>query len=138
MMFQPDLVDRSASVPAATRSRKGKLGYLSGLSAEEIVARKLAERGLRVCHRRWRGKAGEIDLICRDGEAVIFVEIKCAASFERAALRLNRRQMDRIYRAGGEFLAGEPKGQLTETRFDVAVVNAFGDTQFIENAFWDA
>ena len=43
--------------------------------------------------------------------------------------------MDRIIAAGSEFLAGEPKGQLTEVRFDLAVVDQTGRIEIIENAF---
>lgn len=67
--------------------------------------------------------APEIDLILRDGAALIFVEVKQSRSFARAAESLSARQMQRIYRSAEEFLAGEPAGSLTEVRFDVALVD---------------
>ena len=116
----------------------GAVGYHAGLVAEDIVASDYARRGRPVAHRRWRGSGGEIDLIAREGDRVVFVEVKKSKTFDMAALRLGRRQMDRICSAALEFLAGEPRGQLTEMRFDLALVDGRGATRIIENAFGEA
>ena len=115
----------------------GSVGYHAGLAAEDIVAADYARRrhGLAAC--RWRGQAGEIDLIMRDGDTVVFVEVKKSRTRGRAAARLGRRQMDRICAAASEFLAGEPRGQLTDVRFDLAVVDGQGMMSVIENAFME-
>jgi putative endonuclease len=116
----------------------GLTGYHAGLAAEDIVARDYARRGHAVARRRWRGQAGEIDLILRGDDCVIFVEVKKSSSFRAAATRVSRRQMDRLCAAASEFLAGEPDGQMTDMRFDVAMVDASGAVQIIENAFMEA
>jgi putative endonuclease len=84
---------------------------------------------------RWRGASGEIDLIVREGAGVVFVEVKKAATHAEAALRLTSRQMARIYAAAAEFLAGEPAGQATDCRFDVALMDSYGRIEVLENAF---
>ncbi|WP_322894090.1 MULTISPECIES: YraN family protein [unclassified Yoonia] len=117
---------------------KGLTSYHAGLAAEDIVARDYAARAHQVAARRWRGKAGEIDLILRDGDTLVFVEVKKSASFAQAALRLGRRQMDRLCASASEYLAGEPKGQLTDMRFDLALVDGRGGVSVIENAFMEA
>ena len=109
--------------------------YHSGVSAENRIAQDYERRGFTIARRRWRGPGGEIDLITRDGDDLIFVEVKQSRDFSRAAERLSRHQMARIYASAEYFLAGEPNGQLTNVRFDVALVNASGDFQIIENAF---
>jgi putative endonuclease len=116
----------------------GSTGYHAGLAAEDSVARDYARRNHQIAARRWRGKSGEIDLVARDGETVVFIEVKKSRDFATAAMRLGRRQMDRICASASEFLAGEPKGQLTDVRFDLAMVNALGAIQVIENAFIEA
>lgn len=113
----------------------GQTGYHAGRVAEDIVARDYTDRAHALAAKRWCGAGGEIDLIMRNGPQVIFVEVKKSASFARAATRLGRRQMDRLVAAGSEFLAGEPAGQLTDVRFDLALVNASGEVRVIENAF---
>src|SRR5210317_157622 len=104
----------------------GLASYHAGCVAEDIVAQDYARRNHGIAARRWRGKAGEIDLVARDGDTVVFIEVKKSRNFATAATRLGRRQMDRICASAGEFLAGEPKGQLTDVRFDLAMVNNYG------------
>ncbi|ULB08781.1 YraN family protein [Cereibacter azotoformans] len=113
----------------------GEVSHRAGFVAEEAVARIYERADRPVTARRWRGAAGEIDLIARDGAEVIFIEVKKSKSHAAAAARLSRRQMERIYGAASEFLAGEPLGQLTASRFDVALVDGMGRIEIIENAF---
>lgn len=115
----------------------GLVSYHAGLAAEGAVANHYARRGLPVANRRWRGSLGEIDLVVRDGASVIFVEVKKARDFARAAERLSRRQAERIWAAATEFLAGEPRGQETEARLDVALVDGQGRVRVVENVVFD-
>lgn len=112
----------------------GRVSYLAGLAAEDSVARDYRARGGKIADRRWRGRAGEIDLIVRCGDEVVFVEVKKSRDFHRAAERLTRRQMERIYLTAAEYLEHQPAGQLTPARFDVALVNQRGEVQIVENA----
>ena len=113
----------------------GARSYHAGFAAEDQVAQFYDRSGRAVCARRWRGSAGEIDLIARDGAEVIFIEVKQSKTHAMAAEHLTARQMARIYGAASEFLAGEPAGQLTEVRFDVALVDAVGRIEVLENAY---
>ena len=99
------------------------------------MARLYQDSGRSVAATRWRSSAGEIDLIARDGAEVIFIEVKQSRSHAEAAEHLSRRQMTRIYDAASLFLAGEPDGQNTSSRFDVALVDGQGRIEIIENAF---
>jgi len=113
----------------------GAVSYEAGLSAEAAVARHYERGGRPVAARRWRSEAGEIDLIARDGADVIFIEVKQSRSHAEAAEHLTRRQMARIWASASVFLAGEPAGQDTTVRFDVALVDGAGRIEIIENAF---
>ena len=113
----------------------GSVSYHAGLAAEDIVERHYSEAGRSVAERRWRGRGGEIDLIVRDGDGLIFVEVKKSRDFARAAERVTPRQMERIMAAASEYLGRMPKGQLTDMRFDVAMVDARGGLRVLENAF---
>jgi putative endonuclease len=113
----------------------GARSYHTGLAAEESVARCYAEAGREVAARRWRGRSGEIDLIARDGDMVIFVEVKQSRTHAEAAEHLTPRQFERIYHAAEEFISDEPNGSLTDVRFDVALVDGKGAIQILENAY---
>lgn len=118
------------------REDTGRSNYLAGQAAEDIVLRHYEARGLTLAKARWRGKAGEVDLILRDGDVLVFVEVKHSRSFDGAAARLLPKQVERLMRAAEEFAGGEPKGLLTEMRFDVALVNGQGEVHILENALW--
>ena len=120
---------------ASIRRNKGACAYHAGFAAEDQVAQLYDRSGRLVCARRWRGEAGEIDLIARDGAEVIFIEVKQSRTHAQAAEHLTWRQMTRIYAAASEFLAGEPAGQLTDVRFDLALVDAAGRIEVLENAY---
>ena len=113
----------------------GKVSFHAGLAAEDQVAERYIRSGRAIAARRWRGSCGEIDLIARDGDTVIFIEVKKSKTHARAAERLTARQIARIYGAASEFLGGEPRGQATDVRFDVALVDAMGCIEIRENVF---
>ena len=119
----------------AQSAMAGLTSYQAGLGAEHAVERDYLRRGHVIAGRRWQGSGGEIDLIARDGDALVFIEVKKSRSFARAAERVSQRQMQRIYASASEFLAGEPRGQDTDVRFDVALVNGTGQIEILENAF---
>lgn len=110
----------------------GAVSYYNGLAAEDQVARRYCDAGLTLAARRWRGLSGEIDLIFRQGATLVFVEVKQAANLARAAERLTMRQMQRIWAAASEYLAGEPGGQDSDVRVDAALVDETGRVEIIE------
>lgn len=112
----------------------GLRSYHAGRAAEDQVARHYSDLGHQICASRWRGVSGEIDLIARCGQGIVFIEVKHARSFDRAAESLSARQMSRILSAGEEFLAGEPLGSSTECRFDLALVDGQGHIRILQNA----
>ena len=112
----------------------GSTGYHAGLCAEQAVARRYGAIGCTIRAERFRGSAGEIDLIADDGKNVIFIEVKKSKTHAAAAARLTPRQINRIMGTASEFLAGEPFGQDTNARFDVALVDAQGRIEVLENA----
>lgn len=120
------------------RQATGKTSYLAGASAEAQVAADYERRGWCLAEKRWRGQGGEIDLIFRqpDGQSdeVVFVEVKKARSFSKAASRISMRQQQRICASAEEYLGSQPNGLLTPMRVDAAFVNERGEVQVLENA----
>ncbi len=116
------------------RTQKGRMECAAGASAEWQVAQDYERRGFPIAQRRWRGRGGEIDLIAQDGDGLLFIEVKKSRTFDRAVQRLTARQIARLQMAAEEYLGTQPKGSLTEVRFDVALVNGIGEMRVIENA----
>lgn len=134
-MIMPWLEGRPTGGSGHARVARGMSAHASGQAAEARVAELYADRGCEILERRWRSAAGEIDLILRDGEAIVFVEVKKSGTHDLAAQRLSRRQMDRICTAALLYIERFSTGSLTEMRFDAALVDACGRVEIIENAF---
>ena len=79
-----------------------------GLAGEHLAERELIRRGYEVVARNVRTRFGEIDLICRDGQGFLFVEVKTrrAGSFVAAAEAIDRRKAARLAVLAQSWLAG--------------------------------
>lgn len=53
-----------------------------GRRGEQLAVDHLESRGLRVIDRNWRCVHGEIDIIARDGDATVFIEVKTRTSHD--------------------------------------------------------
>jgi putative endonuclease len=90
-------------------SRRADPRHTLGLAGEEAACAELVRRGYEILARRYRTRAGEVDLVARDGASVVFVEVKTWQKRQRLA------------RVAVEFLARS--GQWNAPcRFDVVVV----------------
>jgi putative endonuclease len=50
-----------------------------GKSGEDLACRELERRGYAIIARRYRVRGGELDVVARDGETIVFVEVKARA-----------------------------------------------------------
>ena len=108
-----------------------------GARGEEAARSFLASRGYAIVERQYRGAGGEIDLIAREGECLVFVEVKTSdmGSAATPEARVSRDKRDHLTRAALHYLGG-----LTpqpECRFDVVAVR-LGDGQPEITHFADA
>lgn len=51
-----------------------------GRYGEQVAAQHLVSSGLAILDRNWRCKDGELDIVARDGDALVFVEVKTRSS----------------------------------------------------------
>ncbi|SNR56374.1 hypothetical protein EYF88_11155 [Paracoccus sediminis] len=139
MMGSGNPLDLKGTRPVSSARRtRGRLACLSGAMAEDRVARVLEDQGISVLARRWRGTAGEIDLVCQDGPCLAFVEVKRSATHAEAAQRLGPVQQGRIMRAALEYCDSHGHQPLPELRFDAALVDARGRVELVKRAFEEA
>ena len=113
------------------RARRGATAHAAGLAAEDAVARIYASRGYAVLARRWRGGGGEIDLIVRGADCLIFVEVK-ARKGRMEDDPVSPAQWRRLAAAAEAYCAATNLGE-TVLRFDLAVVGAGGVVEVFEN-----
>ncbi|MEM6276405.1 MAG: YraN family protein [Pseudomonadota bacterium] len=113
----------------------GMVSYLKGWAAEEQVADRYQRAGARLISRRWKAPSGEIDLVFSHGDTLIFVEVKCSKTIERALQSVSARQARRIMASAEVYADLMCKGALTDIRFDVAALDGQGRIEVVENAF---
>ncbi len=102
-----------------------------GLAAEETAARGYRAAGGSILASRWRCPEGEIDLIVDLPGEIVFVEVK--ARRRHAPEAVTARQWARIGAAATRYLAEKTDG-TRPCRFDLALVDAAGRLERIENA----
>lgn len=112
-----------------------------GNMGELAAARHAAEAGYEVLEKNYRFKGdAEADLVCRQGDELIFVEVRTTATdyLESPALTVNRRKQGQVVRAARLFMKERRMGDHY-VRFDVAAVrvNEEGETSvdWLEDAF---
>jgi putative endonuclease len=78
-----------------------------GASGEGLARRYLEQRGYRFVAANWRRRYGELDLIMRDGDALVFVEVKTRSGerFVAAEESMTAAQGRRLLRGAQSFLA---------------------------------
>lgn len=126
-------ISQAGAAPVLARRDRGRRAYQNGLAAEDRTSALYLTAGLAALETRWRGKGGEIDLIFENDGTIVFCEVKQARTHDAAIASVRRAQMRRIHVAASEYLGQCPKGQLTETRFDLATVDSMGHCQIHEN-----
>ena len=99
----------------------GRIGL--GRRGEEAAGKHLLSVGYRILERRYRTRAGEIDFIARDGDAIVFIEVKSrsGAGFGRPAEAVDARKRSRLRRAAEIYLMRHGGGD-PPCRFDVLEV----------------
>ena len=107
-----------------------------GASGEELAGRYLKALGYSILDRNFRAKTGEIDIVARDRDTIVFVEVKTAAStafgdplgwvLPRKQLRIARTSIVYLGRHG---LHGSP------VRYDVVAIGPARSVSHVKDAF---
>ena len=96
--------------------------FRTGLSAETRAAAFLMAKGYRILAKRFRTPYGEIDLVARKRNLLVFVEVKARASLDAAAYAVTPRQQQRIINAAQGWLMTHPEHAEFDLRFDAMLI----------------
>jgi putative endonuclease len=94
-----------------------------GSRGEHIAAAYLTDAGLRVLDRNWRCREGELDIVARDGDALVFCEVKTrrGTGFGHPAEAVTPRKQRRLRLLAQRWLAAHDE-HAPDLRFDVVGV----------------
>jgi putative endonuclease len=95
--------------------------HLRGAALEAIAERWLSARGLHSVAKNFRCKAGEIDLVMRDGTQLAFIEVRFRSSdrYGSAAESVTAAKQRRLVQAAQVFIETHPQWRNCSCRFDV-------------------
>lgn len=106
-----------------------------GRRAEWSAAVCLLLKGYRILTMRHKTPQGEIDIIARRGQRLLFVEVKGRSDRTLAAEAVHIRNQQRVVRAAQWYLQAHPELAGLEVRFDVCLVAWYRWPHHIPNAF---
>lgn len=109
--------------------------FRRGRDGERAAEARLRELGLEVLARNVRTKSGEIDLVAREGAALVFVEVKRRPTLAAAYLAVTAAKRRRMAAAALEAIRklGLPPG--LPLRFDLVLVGEGGPPRHVRGAF---
>ncbi len=110
-----------------------------GQKAEDLAARHLKRRGYKIVARNYRTRAGEIDIIAREGPSLVFIEVKGRQStrYGSAKAAVTARKQHQVAKMALWYLK-ETDQMGVKARFDVVAVTQKDEGATIEivrNAF---
>lgn len=107
-----------------------------GQEAEEHACRYLQQQGLQLIERNYRCRQGEIDLIMRDKQGTVFVEVRYRSNpnFGGGAESVDQRKQHKLIAAAAHYLQQHHTLAQQPARFDVIAI-APGALEWIRDAF---
>lgn len=116
-------------MPKSNRE-KGKIG-------EEIACKYLEGKGFEIICTNYRATGGEIDIIAKDREYIVFIEVKFRNNTQHGFPReaVGKSKQKNIINTALDFIE---KNNLQNIDFRFDVIEIIGNNiEYIENAFWD-
>lgn len=112
-----------------------KTGYKTGIKAEALCKEFLENKGFEILHERFKVYGvGEIDIIAKMGNLLVFVEVKERKTITAALESLSLKQQSRIIDTAGMFIAEHAEYANYDMRFDLLACSN-GEIKHLENAW---
>ena len=120
---------------SATRSAPGGDKRRLGAEAEAIATRLLLDEGYRIVERNFTADLGELDIVARDGDVLVFCEVRSRANRDHgdAVEMVSRTKQRRVARVAALYLEVR-KPDYEEARFDVIGITG-GEASLVKDAF---
>lgn len=106
-----------------------------GDAAEERACRHLEASGLAIVEKNYRTKGGEIDIIARKGDVLVFVEVRSRedAGFGTPEESVTSAKRRRIVVTARDYLSKVPPSSWREARFDVIAIEGSGEAAVLRH-----
>ncbi len=110
-----------------------------GQDAENKAAEFLQQRGFQLISRNYQCRQGEIDLIMRDGEHLVFVEVRhrTKASHGSPVETITTSKRKKLIYTARHYIAANRVSDSQPIRFDVIGIQPGSPVDWIPDAFWE-
>lgn len=112
--------------------------YQKGITGEDTAAGYLEKKGYQILERRFRSKHGEVDIIARKGNVVVFVEVKAwdVLGMENLERAIDLRKREKIRQTALFYLSCHTELGDCHIRFDLVFLSwRMGRLEHWDNAF---
>lgn len=112
----------------------------TGRQGEELAVNYLKKAGFQILETNWRHRRLEVDIIAKDGETLVFVEVKTRSYdyFGRPEEFVDKKKEQHLSQAAAAYM--EQTGHEWAIRFDVVSVllkkNGEWQLEHLPDAFW--
>ena len=115
---------------------KNKNKRVIGAMNEELAALYLAKQGISIIERNYRKRSGEIDIIAKDGEYLVFCEVKYRSSEEAggAFYSITAEKQKQIAKIAKAYMAQRHIHPESLCRFDCVLIDG-DEISHIKNAW---
>lgn len=107
-----------------TRKSQGAMSHQKGLWAEGIAVLYLMSKGYKILRRRYKAQGGEIDIIAKKSDMLVFVEVKARKKMNDGLYAISDRAKARIANAAYHYLSAYDVPMDTDMRFDAIIIGA--------------
>ena len=113
-----------------------KESYQLGVTGEDLAVQYLRGKGYIIIERNFHSQQGEVDIIAKDGEILVFIEVKSYSfrSYGYPLGAIRRSKKDSIIHAARTYLY-KNNIRNVNCRFDVLAIYDMKDYQLIKDAF---
>lgn len=110
---------------------------VKGGDAEDLAQSWCQRQGWQVVERNYRARGGEIDLVCLDGDTLVFVEVRQRLSdrYGGAAASITSSKQRKLVHAAQLFLQHYRQHANRPARFDVITLGRGDELNWIKSAF---
>ncbi|HEB63765.1 MAG TPA: YraN family protein [Gammaproteobacteria bacterium] len=107
-----------------------------GVWAEEQANQYLQAKGLQLITKNYRCKCGEIDLVMRQKDSIVFIEVRYRKNniFGSAAESIDRRKQSKLIAAAKHYLQSNKITARSPSRIDVIAITGQTQIEWIQNA----
>lgn len=115
-----------------SNQKLGFFAYNKGLSAENIAVNYLIKKQWYILHKRFHNPFGEIDLIAKKENLLLFVEVKARKKMDDALAAISAQQQKRLFKAASYYLEYYHH-EIENVRFDLIAIDQLGQIEHFEN-----